>query len=419
MLTVQGSESIAAVEKYLEQLSSSPSNANLKLPTRLRDDKLGGKAALMQLIVAWGRRNRTARLTTHIQNLGDAETQIGNLLDEDHGLLALIMAPSAVTLRGASVGEALSRRLNETYKQIYQKPRLKGPRAFFLIADHRTDAAIDSFYDHLCVPDEMRAERKHSFIKEVNNFITECIQRARGVLLTSEQRKSAGEIIYELFSNTERWAQHDISGKPLEPRARAILVNVHTDAVAFRRSAEGSVPLERYLDAVLPSLGKRPTFLEVSVVDSGVGLAQRKFEQAITKSVPINSERQLVIDCSLEHGTSSSDETEGIGLHHTLKLLTARKGFMRYRGGRLSLFRDFAEHPYLPEKHQSRAARMTQRSTAIDTPLRRRLAFLIDWVSGELEPTQMANTEGALFTLLIPLDPLPEKPAQLDLLKPE
>jgi hypothetical protein len=77
------------------------------------------------------------------------------------------------------------------------------------------------------------------------------------------------------------------------------------------------------------------------------------------------------------------------------------------------------EHPYLPEKFDSRAARLKQRSTAIDSPLRRKFAFLMDWISDGLDPTQMSKTEGALFTFLVPLDSLAPRPVQLDLLEPK
>jgi hypothetical protein len=194
-----------------------------------------------------------------------------------------------------------------------------------------------------------------------------------------------------------------------------MLVNVHTDIRAFVRAAASSLRVKAYLDQILPSLGKRPTFLEVSIFDSGIGLAQRKHGGVIPDTMDVDAERALVIDCLTEHGTSSADDTEGIGLYHTLKLLTKRRGFMRYRGGRLSLCRDFAEQPYLPEKYDTRATRIAQRSPRADTLFRRRMAFLVDWSTSQLDATAMPRVEGALFTFLLPLDPIPEAPAQLEL----
>lgn len=419
MITVSGSESISAVEKYLEQLVRKSGQCDLKLPTRLRDDRFGGKAALVQLILTWARHCKKSCLITHVQRPEQASVQLRNLAAEDHGLIALLAATNLAGLRGQLLDTTPLAQSIPDYDQVYRRGRLKGSSSFFLIADHLTDSTTDCFYDHLSVLDAIRAERKQSFIREVFLRIETCIGRSRASRLTAEQKKSMGEIIYELFSNTERWGQHDAEWRQLQPSLRGILIQIHSDADKYSEGATGSPPIEKYLDAILPTLGSNPTLLEVSIFDSGVGLAQRILEGRPLSASSLVEEHDAVLRCLILHGTSSGDETEGIGLYHILKLLSRHEGFLRYRGGRLSLYRDFKEHPYLPEKYESRSVRRTGRSTERDTAFRKDSSFLVDWASGSLQATKMIPVEGALFTILLPLPAARKPPEQLDLLSGE
>jgi hypothetical protein len=419
MITVAGSESISAVETYIENLVRSRGRCDLSLPTKLRDDQFGGKAGLIQLILTWARQCHGSNLVTHVQTPAQASVQLRNLAAEDHGLVALLAATRVVGTRSQSLDNPPLAHCLAEYEEIYQRGRLKGSRSFFLIADHLTDASKDSFYDHVAVSDAIRAERKQSFIREVYLRIEACIGRSRSSRLTPEQKKSIGEIIYELFSNTERWGQHDVEWKQLQPSVRGILIQIHADADKYLHAAAGSPPIEAYLKAILPTLGKTPSLLEVSVFYSGVGLAQRILEKGSAEERSVHEEHNAVLSCLVLHGTSSGDETEGVGLFHTLKLLSRSEGFLRYRGGRLSLYRDFKEHPYLPEKYESRSVRRSGRSTARNTLFRKDLTFLLDWKSKSLQVTSMAPVEGALFTLLLPLPQVTSSLEQLDLLTGE
>jgi hypothetical protein len=419
MITIAGSESIAAVEGYIEDLVRRRGRCDLSLPTSLREDRFGGKAGLIQFILTWARRFQTSRLVTHVQKRSDVEVQLENLAHEDHGLVALLAARTLVDRYGRQIEATPLAYCLHQYEEAYQRARQKGSRSLFVIADHLTDTSRDSFYDHLSVTDAIRAERKQSFIREVFLRIETCIGRSRSSRLTTDQKKSIGEIIYELFSNTERWGQHDIKWKQLQPSVRGILIQVHSDPARYMQTASGSPPVELYLKSIIPGLGKNAGLLEVSVFDSGVGLARRAIEKEASDDLDVSAEHTAVLNCLVLHGTSSGDETEGIGLYHTLKLLSRSEGFLRYRGGRLALYRDFKEHPYLPEKYESRSARRTGRSTATDTRLRRDLAFLLDWKSRSLDPRPMPPVEGALFTFLLPLPEFKSEAKQLDFLQGE
>jgi hypothetical protein len=416
MITVAGSESISAVETYIEDLNRRRGRCDLSLPTKLRGDRFGGKAGLIQLILTWARKCHTSSLVTHIQKASDVDVQLENLALEDHGLVALLAASEVLSRRRQPIGATPLAYCVHEYEEVYQRARQKGTRSLFLVADHLTDTSRDSFYDHLAVSDAIRAEKKQSFIREVYLRIEMCIGRSRSSRLSPDQKKSIGEIIYELFSNTERWGQHDVEWKQLQPSVRGLLIEVHSDPGRYLAAASGSAPIESYLNSLGPNLGKNAGMLEISVFDSGVGLASRALEKRSIKNVAIDAEHAAVLGCLVLHGTSSGDETEGIGLYHTLKLLSRSEGFLRYRGGRLALYRDFKEHPYLPEKYESLSVRRTGRSTARDTLFRQDLAFLLDWNSRSLGATAMAPVEGALFTLLLPLPNLINQPEQLDLL---
>src|SRR5467141_3133873 len=92
-ISIQGTENIASVEAYYRQLDRAVDTCDLLLPTKLRHWRIGGRAALIQFIITWAKRFPRGRLVCHIQDLKDAEKVLDRLCDQDHGLVAILMAP--------------------------------------------------------------------------------------------------------------------------------------------------------------------------------------------------------------------------------------------------------------------------------------------------------------------------------------
>ena len=98
-----------------------------------------------------------------------------------------------------------------------------------------------------------------------------------GTPITADVRKPLGAILHELFKNTHEWARTDVHGAPLLRSVRGLLAQGHTWAEEEAKEvAEGSEALAKYLaHPAVPSKIGRWRFLELSIFDSGIGLARR------------------------------------------------------------------------------------------------------------------------------------------------
>src|SRR5947207_9407549 len=95
-LWVQKSQSIVDVERFLNELEAR-GDTDLLINLELKDWQFGGISSLIQLLSTWSKRTPNPRLITHIQDKTRANTQLRNLSQSDHGLLALILAADVVT----------------------------------------------------------------------------------------------------------------------------------------------------------------------------------------------------------------------------------------------------------------------------------------------------------------------------------
>lgn len=169
------------------------------------------------------------------------------------------------------------------------------------------------------------------------------------------------QLVKELMENADWWARTDESGNPYR-RGKSFrvlsfrLVEVDDDnAVAFGGSNHH---LHNYLQNVLLEQGdldggitssrkrsiKRHTFIELTVVDSGPGLARRwlssrEIDKRVIKSldeIDIQEEQQAIVECFQKWATSSHNSLRGIGLFSVARMLREKNGFMRLRTGRLA-----------------------------------------------------------------------------------
>jgi len=171
------------------------------------------------------------------------------------------------------------------------------------------------------------------------------------------------QLVQELMENADWWARTDETGTPYK-RGKSFrvlsfrLVDIDDDnAASFGGSNHN---LQNYLQTILLEQGesdggdsssrkrsiKRSSFIELSVVDSGPGLARRwlssqdvqenKLLISNLEDISIESEEKAVVDCFKKWSTSSHSSVRGIGLFSVARMLREKNGFMRLRTGRLA-----------------------------------------------------------------------------------
>lgn len=159
-------------------------------------------------------------------------------------------------------------------------------------------------------------------------------------------------LVRELMENADWWARTDVNGGLYHNGVRAVtfrLVKLDHDSQEVFAGANSH--LQAYLAQFLGESSKRAqgdrpqrTFIEMSVVDSGPGLARRWLSskedwqpgQDPLEVNDIEAESRAIAECFKKWRTSSNDANRGVGLFSIARILRERNGFMRLRTGRLA-----------------------------------------------------------------------------------
>lgn len=194
----------------------------------------------------------------------------------------------------------------------------------------------------------------------VQDILTQLVSDWTGKALR-EVAAPLAQLIKELMENADWWARTDESGTPYR-RGKSFrvlsfrLVDVDDDNAAVFGGSNHH--LQSYLQTVLLEQGKsdggntssrersikRNTFIELTIVDSGPGLAKRwlsssEINRRVVKNLDDISrveEEQAVVDCFKKWATSSHNSLRGVGLFSVARMLKEKNGFMRLRTGRLA-----------------------------------------------------------------------------------
>jgi len=203
-------------------------------------------------------------------------------------------------------------------------------------------------------------------------------------------RRSLGTVIYELFKNTNDWARTSWDGTRVKRSIRAIHIR------ALTQKEVRISPKTTMLDEFLIRRGKScSALIEVSILDSGPGYAQRFGKRPLTEIASTDTEYGLIQDCMTVHHSTSEDPRKGVGLHGVLYSIDSVRGFIKLRTGRLSLCRPLDLHRYVESAKGLPA-----------TKVGRHKPWLMDSETRKVLWTEMPNVTGALITAIIPVEGL-------------
>ncbi len=223
-----------------------------------------------------------------------------------------------------------------------------GDRVFLASIDHHPRWRIPPCY---FPTGEVR--HRDDFVALAESMAKKATSGRGGSPITADVRGPLGAILHELFKNTHEWARTDEHGVPLLRSVRGLLAQGHSWAEQEALEvADGSPALAAYLSAPgVRTAEGRWRFLELSVFDSGPGLARRWLSGHPEGAAdPINptpeEEYRACVECFVRWNSSTRAGHKGLGLHEVMRTLSRLGAFFRVRTGRLSLYRDFVARPY-------------------------------------------------------------------------
>ncbi|TAX86322.1 hypothetical protein ELH97_31295 (plasmid) [Rhizobium leguminosarum] len=324
----------------LSRINSSP--AVLQLPNKWKlQSKATGPAIAAQLAATWSARSKSLVL-----QLGDDEAKdkaAETFIAQMYGIVAAMVADRVVGRDGErDVSQAIWRMCQERTMLMNRgdfRSLVRGKSIPLICADHFPLWRLQPLY----YPSTLETRDPIRAVGDFENLIRENLR-----VLGQEHRLAGIDIgaiavlVRELFANTHHHARTDIAGNMLRRSVRGVNFALRSVDPTNRSFSGGLTVLGEYYQsfASLRTASQIP-FAEISVIDSGPGLAARRCNKALTPNTSIEAEVALVLDCFKKESSSFKTMGHGWGLPRVMQILKSSGGFIKVRTGRLSLYRWF------------------------------------------------------------------------------
>jgi hypothetical protein len=326
-----------SVEHFLRELSQLALDPTLKFAHNSFRRRIGDAAALTQAICTWAQHgsNPTLRLWTRST---DAQAETENLLRTNYGLSLLSMARGIVDDDGVDIRPDARRlaaaEIDRLFGPIDAENARRGNYIQFPCVDHSTRPANPHLY-----LDPTTVRREGEFFSLFKKVLHQMVSPSRRRDLTDERSQTISVLIHELFKNSHDWGRTNVDGSIVRRSFRSIIMrSMGADATEVSTS---SAAIAAY--AIRLGSPARTRLFEVSIVDSGPGLARRQLGVGSLDGVSLSEEFDACVACFKKHSSSSNSLERGIGLFRVWNCLRDLRGFLRVRSGRLSLEHDFTQ----------------------------------------------------------------------------
>jgi len=350
MVTINRGFNLGVFEQALAEIANG--DPNLRLANRIKAEAVGGIAALVQLIITWARKTEpNGDLQIYARSLKDPALE--HFSRTVTGLVALNLAHQIHSVDGhISFGRSEAMEVAIPFVEAMHARSLEPLREF-----------SKSTIPLLCIDNAKQLRRPIRLYKnaeavrdrsEFADLLHACFKLVGpdhyapkgGRLMEATAR-----LIYEAFLNTHEHAQSDFRGDRLKRSVRGVLVGYRAiDLDQLAGMAGEHRPLRDHFEGWRPSNQRMRTaqFIDISVFDSGSGLAQTwlwrkgQIRHGIREDgVPLQDELRAVLGCLRKGGSIKPGHTSGNGLYRIMEVVRRAGGFIRIRSGRLSLVKAF------------------------------------------------------------------------------
>ncbi|WLH91793.1 ATP-binding protein [Pseudomonas sp. FP453] len=368
---------------------SSQTDVSLRLPVSMsHGGLLGVDAALAQLVITWARAQEQGvlHLFADAENASDQILQLGRTAA---GLAALIMSSRIETESHETIEKRIALTVIRPLIQAMYEGDLRNtsnergarPKAINLFSINFAKMEfIKPFYYGESAP-QIHSHTTFANLLEMSSALMHT--RHDKNALHRGGLSALGSVLAELIANADQHSVTDVHGIKYKKGLRGASVKasrIKKQDIHLHSSKEPQFAL-----FVMKNMVKNQDyldFLEISVIDSGPGLARRWL--SARKGVPVDDLRELpleeelksTLECFKKHVTTKESVTSGMGLHNAVQALNKLKSYVRLRTGRLCLYQAFQGHDQVVDFNPK------------------------NW-SGDRE---LATAEGTVFTICIPVN---------------
>jgi hypothetical protein len=368
MISLPIQTNLADLELFIQKVRQSPGQ-DLRVPLQVnRGGSFGFPAVAVQAVATWARLHegiRRLRVTpTFVEDENTRSRLAGSLL----GMTGLyfaheVLSGEKVIPRSIAL-ESVAPRVFAMEDYRY-RDTLRGRNVALCCFEGAKLEFVKSLY---AMP--RRGDATASWVRPAAEFkailanMLEACASGSSRNLSELQLEVLAQLVHQLFKNADVHATSDVQGSLYDAGVRGVQVRevVIGDEEAFSDFVAGDRAFESYLT----KLNRRPllrendkhgkkahlgqwkssTFIEVTVFDTGPGLALRWLsnQSGVTQYSQIDKATELraINECFHLHATTHSTANRGDGLPIALRAMAQLQAFMFLRTGRLALFQDFS-----------------------------------------------------------------------------
>lgn len=324
-------------------------------------DDLLGESSLNQWIIT----------KNHLKNPTLETTQQSNLLSIEQLAAAATNLPAITAILSSSTNiVGADKRTRQAFREKYFSNQESWPNliisntASLLCSDDYSKGLPSQLYKKQQEQKLVTAEDFRGVIKELLHSTT-----IYSSFENQEPEKidEIGTIIYELFKNTEDHAKTSEKGRIISDSTRGIFSKFYENSELRLKLNNKKIlnPAERYA-ATLQSTKKNSYgmqiqeppllgFIEISVFDSGPGLAARWLGRTLDQS-DTKVELEAIAKCFEKGNSSSLSISRGFGLWKVLQSIKGLRGFIRIRTNHAHIFRQYSSWPDLDSPNKDEKA---------------------------------------------------------------
>lgn len=329
-------------------------DASLRLPKTMSHGGLFGvDAALAQLVISWARAHEQSVLHLYAgaESAPDRILQLGQTAA---GLAALIMssrieteAHETIEKRAAlSVIRPLIEAMYDGDLRNTSSERGARPNTINLFSINFAKMEfIKPFYYGGTSP-QINSHSSFASLLEMSSALMHSKQDKKA--LHRGGLPALGSVLAELIANADQHSVTDVHGVKYKKGLRGTSVKsgrIKKEDIHLVSDREPQFAL-----FVIRNMLKDADyleFIEISVIDSGPGLARRWLtaKQAAPvdslNDLPLAVELEATLECFKKHVTTKDSVTSGMGLHNAVQALNKLKAYVRLRTGRVCLYQAF------------------------------------------------------------------------------
>ena len=371
---------------------SSTINTDLYIPSTLTSKQMGIYSEIIQLVITWNRISTGKLYINYDQSTVDLNQKIDVMFRRYWNFVAASMGyKKGIFLSDNTditkfVGSIIKDRVD--FLNIHESWK-KGDSTFISSIQHSAKPYPYSFY-----LSNGTLKSKKEFIELSKNILVDISKnyhKNTSTKFIDDNKQLIGEIIFELIENTHFWSQENYNGSSYDTGIKGLLTSVHRgNEETLLKNCKDDYP---FIDFIQGAFKKHDStdnifILEISVFDSGSGIASKYLKKDIKEFNNYNEIYNTIIDCLIKGNTSDnySAYERGFGLHNIMKLLSDI-GFLKIRTNGLKLFRNFIKTPFIFNEEDTKKEDYN----------------LDNWHAVQDFQQPNYRTEGTLFSIFIPL----------------